>query len=203
MDENQLQQAVDDLGSAFEEFKKTHTEELKQRALTGDVDALVKEKMDKLQATIETRQAEIDTERKKTTEAHDEKIEELQTALTRASSAAPDPKVELELRSQACDLIRADYFDQGQPLDLTPETVDDKDLEGYKVYRDLIQAGEKVTLYVKDFKKKVVRTRRGKKIPKTISAPIDLPLSELKIECSEGLVIEPLADNLPADEQTG
>ena len=134
MDEKELQQAVDDLGSGFEEFKKTHAEELKQRALTGDVDALVKEKMDKLQETIETRQAEIDTERKKTTETHDAKIEELQTALTRASSTTPDPKVELELRSQACDLIRADYFDQGQPLDLSPEDVDEKDLECYQVY---------------------------------------------------------------------
>lgn len=75
--------------------------------------------------------------------------------------------------------------------------------QGYKVYRDLVQAGEKVTLYVKDFKKKVVRTRRGKKIPKTISAPIDLPLSELRIECSEGLVVEPLADKLPVDEGSG
>ena len=138
MDENQLQQAVDDLGSGIEEFKKTHAEELKQYALTGDVDALIKEKMEKLQTTIETRQAEIDTERKASAaslKAHDEKIEELETALTRASSAAPDPKAELELRSQACELIRADYFDQGQPLDLSPEGVDDKDLEAYGSYR--------------------------------------------------------------------
>ncbi len=95
MDDNQLQQAVDDLGHAFDEFKKTHTLELKERALTGDVDALVKEKMDKLQETIETRQAEIDAERKASLDAHTTQLEELETALTRASSAAPDPAVDL------------------------------------------------------------------------------------------------------------
>lgn len=135
MDDNQLQQAVDDLGHAFEEFKTTHSEELKQRALTGDVDALVKEKMDKLQSTIETRQAEIDAERKTFVETHDNKIEELETALTRASGTTPDPTVELELRSQACELIRTDHFDQGRPLDLVPEDVDPLDLEAYKMYR--------------------------------------------------------------------
>ena len=138
MDNAELQQAIDDLGHGIEEFKKTHTEELKQYALTGHVDSLIKEKMDKLQETIETRQVEIDKATKASADAlkaHDEKIEELETALSRACSSTPDPKMELELRSQACELIRTDHFDQGQSIDLAPEDVDDKDLEVFKVYR--------------------------------------------------------------------
>ena len=135
MDDAQMQQAIEDLGKGIEEFKKTHAEELKERALKGDVDVLITEKMEKLQTTIETRQAEIDTERKSTLAAHDEKIEELTTALSRASNAAPDPKAELELRSQACEVIRADHYDRGVSLNLDPADVDDKDLACYELYR--------------------------------------------------------------------
>ncbi len=138
MDETQLQQAVDDLGRGIEEFKKTHSEEMKQYALTGAVDTLITEKMDKLQETIETRQAEIDKERKSSVDslkAHDEKIEELQVALTRASNAPSDPVMELEIRSQACELIRTDAFDQGQQLDLAPADVEDVDVKAYELYR--------------------------------------------------------------------
>ena len=135
MDDAQMQQAIEDLGKGIEEFKKTHAEELKERALKGDVDVLITEKMEKLQTTIETRQAEIDTERKSTLAAHDEKIEELTTALSRASNAAPDPKAELELRSQACEVIRADHYDRGVSLNLDPTDVDDKDLACYELYR--------------------------------------------------------------------
>ncbi|MBI3180359.1 MAG: hypothetical protein HYZ27_11900 [Deltaproteobacteria bacterium] len=63
---------------------------------------------------------------------------------------------------------------------------------GYTVRRDLVRAGEKVTLYVKDFRKKVVRVRRGRQIPKTVSAPVEARVTELRIECSEGLAVEPL-----------
>ncbi len=64
--------------------------------------------------------------------------------------------------------------------------------EGYSVQRDLVRAGEKVTLYVKDFRKKVVRKRRGREIPKTVSAPVEARITELRIECSEGVAVEPL-----------
>ena len=64
--------------------------------------------------------------------------------------------------------------------------------QGFAAERDLVQAGEKVTLFVKDFKKKSFRTRRGKKIPKMNSAPIDIGLTELRVECSEGEAVEPL-----------
>ena len=94
MDNDQLQQAVDDLGHGIEEFKKTHTEELKQYALTGAVDTLIIDKMEKLQTTIETRRADIDKERKSTLADHDAKNEELETALSTAGVSMPDPKAE-------------------------------------------------------------------------------------------------------------
>jgi hypothetical protein len=65
--------------------------------------------------------------------------------------------------------------------------------QGYRVVRDLVSAGERVTLYVTDFKKRVLRRRRGREIPKTVSAPADMPVSKLSIKCREGMAIEPLA----------
>ena len=135
MDNAELQQAVDDLGRGLEEFKKTHSEELKERAMKSDVDVLITEKIDRLQTTIETREAEIEAARKSVVEAHDAKIEELEAALSRAGSAAPDPAAELELRSQACELIRTDHYDQGLRLDLDPADVANEDLEVFKLYR--------------------------------------------------------------------
>lgn len=58
---------------------------------------------------------------------------------------------------------------------------------GYVVERDLVRAGEKVTLYVKDFKRTEVRTRRGKEIPKRVPAPVDLPITALTVHTSEGV----------------
>jgi hypothetical protein len=71
---------------------------------------------------------------------------------------------------------------------------------GYRVERDLVPAGEKVTLYVKDFKKKVIRKRRGRKIPKTVAAPVGMPLTQLRIQCSEGIAVEPLPTKADAPE---
>ncbi len=67
-------------------------------------------------------------------------------------------------------------------------TIDDD----FVLERDLVAAGEKLTLFVKDFKKRVVRKRRGREIPKTISAPAALVPTFLRIECSEGVAYQPL-----------
>jgi len=64
--------------------------------------------------------------------------------------------------------------------------------DGYTVMRELVAAGDKITLYVKDFHKKVIRTRRGRSIPKTVTAPVDLHVTRIKITCSEGVAVEPL-----------
>ena len=66
--------------------------------------------------------------------------------------------------------------------------------QGFSVARDLVPAGDKVTLYVKDFHKKIVRNRRGREIAKTIAAPADLPVTNLRIACSEGEALEPLLE---------
>ncbi|OGQ86663.1 MAG: hypothetical protein A2289_25850 [Deltaproteobacteria bacterium RIFOXYA12_FULL_58_15] len=65
---------------------------------------------------------------------------------------------------------------------------------GYTVELDMVQAGDKVTLYAKDFTKKVIRKRRGREIPKTVSAPVDAVITNLQIECSEGLAVEPVVN---------
>lgn len=65
--------------------------------------------------------------------------------------------------------------------------------DGFTVKYDLVRASEKVTIYLRDFKKKVIRRRRGRDIPKIISAPADMELTMLSIECSEGVAIEPVA----------
>lgn len=64
--------------------------------------------------------------------------------------------------------------------------------DAYAVERDLVTAGEKVTLFIKDFGKTVVRRRRGRDIPLRVRAPVDLPLSQLSIRCSEGGLVEPI-----------
>jgi hypothetical protein len=64
---------------------------------------------------------------------------------------------------------------------------------GYGVEMELLPAGEKVTLYVRDFKKRVIRRRRGREIPKTVRARVDRDFTELRVTCSEGEAVEPLA----------
>jgi len=64
---------------------------------------------------------------------------------------------------------------------------------GYTATRDLVAAGDKVTLYVKDFHKKVVRTRRGRAIPKSEAAPVDQAVTKLRVVCNVGEAVEPLA----------
>jgi len=65
--------------------------------------------------------------------------------------------------------------------------------QGYIAERELVQAGEKVTLFVKDFHKVVMRTRRGRQIPKKVAAPVDLPLSKLVVTTTAGQAIAALA----------
>lgn len=64
--------------------------------------------------------------------------------------------------------------------------------QGYLVKRQVVSAGEKITLFLRDFKKKVIRKRRGREIPKTQAAPPTLKVTELKIECNEGVATKPI-----------
>jgi len=69
---------------------------------------------------------------------------------------------------------------------------------GYTVLVDLVPAGDKVTLYVKDFRKKVIRTRRGREIAKSVPAPADTLVTFLRVSTSEGDALQPIAPTAAA-----
>jgi hypothetical protein len=49
----EVQQAIEDLGRGFEEFKSTITEQVDTRATMEQVDVLVREKIERLQDTFD------------------------------------------------------------------------------------------------------------------------------------------------------
>lgn len=61
--------------------------------------------------------------------------------------------------------------------------------DGFVVERPLVRAGEQLTLFVKDFKKRVVRKRRGREIPQVMSAPVDRPIGTLTVTTRDGEAI--------------
>jgi hypothetical protein len=63
---------------------------------------------------------------------------------------------------------------------------------GFTVQRDVVGAGEKVTLYVKDFKRVEVRRRRGHDIEKRVSAPIASELTALSVHTDQGEAVAPV-----------
>ena len=64
--------------------------------------------------------------------------------------------------------------------------------EGYRIERPLVAAGEKLTLFVKDFHKSVLRRRRGKEIPLAVPAPVDLPVHGLRVVARGGSAFFPV-----------
>ena len=137
MDDAQLQQAVEDLGKANAEFKKTYDDALEKKANKGEIPADLKEKIDKIETELEKKGAVLETaaaEMQAEVKSANDKIEALETALERSGPGADDPKAELETRSQACEMILMDHFDLGRPLELLPEDVDATDVEAFKLY---------------------------------------------------------------------
>ncbi len=57
---------------------------------------------------------------------------------------------------------------------------------GYAVERDLVPAGSQLELFSTSFKKKEMRKRRGREIAKWVKAPLDIPLSELRVVTGSG-----------------
>ena len=51
MVDNEIKSAVEQLGSAFAEFKKTHQEELKQIKQKGSADVITSEKLSRIEQT--------------------------------------------------------------------------------------------------------------------------------------------------------
>lgn len=58
--------------------------------------------------------------------------------------------------------------------------------DGFVVERPLVRAGEQLTLFVKDFKKRVVKQRRGREIPQVMSAPVDRAIETLTVTTRDG-----------------
>lgn len=137
MDDAQLQQAVEDLGKANAEFKKTYDDALEKKVNKGEIPADLTEKLDKLETELEKKGVILETAAAKMeaeVKSANDKIEAMETALARSGPGAADPKAELEIRSQACEMIQIDHYDMGRPLELLPEDVDASDLEAFKLY---------------------------------------------------------------------
>ena len=137
MDDAQLQQAVEDLGKANAEFRKTYDEALEKKADKGEIGSDLTEKLDKIETELEKKGALLETAAAKMqaeAKSANDKIEALETALARSGPGTDDPKAELEIRSQACEMILTDHYDMGRPIDLLPEDVDAADVEAFKLY---------------------------------------------------------------------
>ncbi len=143
MDATEIKTAFTELHTAFDVFKTKNDEALEERAMKGDIPADLKETLDKLHATMETREAELVESKKREDaakaelEKHEERMDELETALARSgASGEPSDADKLKLREGACQLILADSYDKGRPIDLQPHQVDELDIVAFKAYSD-------------------------------------------------------------------
>ena len=140
LDTAQLQDALEGLGTAFDELKAANNKALEEKANKGEVDPLTKDRLDKIQATLDEKSALIEAAgvaAKATSDAakaDQERISELETVISRSGVGAPDSKAELELRSQACYHIITDHYDMGRPIELLPEDVDELDVRAFALY---------------------------------------------------------------------
>ncbi len=57
---------------------------------------------------------------------------------------------------------------------------------GFQVKRDLVHAGEKVTLFLKDFQREEVAERLGKAVTKRQSAPVDMQVNVITVRTRDG-----------------
>src|SRR5689334_12366391 len=57
---------------------------------------------------------------------------------------------------------------------------------GYRVKRDLVHAGEKVTLFLKDFAREETAVVGGRTITKRKSAPVELQVNMLTVHTRDG-----------------
>jgi hypothetical protein len=57
---------------------------------------------------------------------------------------------------------------------------------GFHVKRDLVHAGEKVTLFLKDFQREEATERFGKTVTKRQTAPVDMQVSAITVRTRDG-----------------
>ncbi len=133
-DKPELQQALEDLNHGFEEYKDTMEIALKERALKGDVDVLITEKIERLNEEIEKRTELLDSAAKQV-DGMMTRMDELETAQQRSGVGSnQSPEEELQTRSDACSMILADHYERGRPLDLNASEIEAPDLEAFGAY---------------------------------------------------------------------
>ena len=99
MVENEIKSAVEQLGTAFEEFKKTHQEELKQIKSKGSADVLTSEKLARIEKSLDQLE-EVNqkvTKAKLAQDANEEKLNKIETIVSRPGfdiSAKADTSME-------------------------------------------------------------------------------------------------------------
>jgi len=99
MVENEIKSAVEQLGTAFEEFKKTHQEELKQIKSKGSADVVTSEKLARIEKSLDQLE-EVNqkvTKAKLAQDANEEKLNKIETIVSRPGfdiSAKADTSME-------------------------------------------------------------------------------------------------------------
>lgn len=99
MVENEVKSAVEQLGTAFEEFKKTHQEELKQIKSKGSADVVTSEKLARIEKSLDQLE-EVNqkvTKAKLAQDANEEKLNKIETIVSRPGfdiSAKADTSME-------------------------------------------------------------------------------------------------------------
>lgn len=99
MVENEIKSAVEQLGTAFEEFKKTHQEELKQIKSKGSADVLTSEKLARIEKSLDQLEDvnQKVTKAKLAQDANEEKLNKIETIVSRPGfdiSAKADTSME-------------------------------------------------------------------------------------------------------------
>ena len=99
MVDNEIKSAVEQLGTAFEEFKKTHQEEIKQIKKTGSADTLTSQKLSRIEKTLDDLEDvnQQVTKAKLAQDAQEEKLNKIETMVSRPGfdmSAKADESIE-------------------------------------------------------------------------------------------------------------
>ena len=101
MSDDMIKNAVDGLASAFEEFKTTNDERLKQVEEKGSADPLVEEKLVRIEADLgkfEDFNQKLVTQ-SKAAEGFDAKLNDIEAMLKRPSNAAPAVEIDFAMKS--------------------------------------------------------------------------------------------------------
>ena len=136
-DNVELQQAVEGLNEAFKEFKTTNDLQLKELKENGVADPLTLEKIDKINTTMEEKSALLEaatTKQAAEQKAASDRMDAMETMLSRSGPGAPDPKEDLELRSAVCEHIKAEAYEDNRPIDIEPGEIDQVDIDAYGIY---------------------------------------------------------------------